>query len=186
MSRIRSCNFGLVLYPDDIQHMIAMDILAKNGYKFSACLHDRDLDKDGNPVKEHIHVVVCFPRQKDLTALCNELGIKPNYAEPVRNRQYAERYLVHADDPDKFQYDPSAIIGPLADQVRAHVASGETEEDKVKSLLVLLDSMPKPCSYRTFLTVACDAHLYSVFRRMGFVLKELMDEHNGWGIYDNS
>lgn len=179
MSRIRSCNFSLVLYPDDFEHFIAMDVLAKNGYQYSAILHDKDLDKDGNVLKPHYHVIVCFPRQKDLSALSSELGVKPNYIEPVRNRQYAERYHIHADDPDKYQYDPSEIFGTLADRVRAHVASGATEEDKVKSLLVLLDSMPVPCTYRQFLIACCDANLYSVFRRLGNVLRHLMDEHNG-------
>ena len=121
MSRIRSCNFMLVLYPDDFNHIIAMDILKRDGYQFSAILHDKDVDKEGNLKKEHYHYVVCFPRQKDLSALSNELGIKANYIEPVRNRQYAERYHIHADDPDQFQYDPTCIFGPLADRVRAHV-----------------------------------------------------------------
>lgn len=183
MSRIRSCNFMLVLYPDDFNHIIAMDILKRDGYQFSAILHDKDVDKEGNLKKEHYHYVVCFPRQKDLSALSNELGIKANYIEPVRNRQYAERYHIHADDPDQFQYDPTCIFGPLADRVRAHVASGETEEDKVKSLLILLDSMPVPCTYRQFLVACCDANLYSVFRRMGAVLRHLMDEHNGLAGY---
>ena len=179
MSRIRSCNFMLILYPDDFSHQIAMDILKRNGYQYSAILHDSDVDKDGKLKKAHYHYVVCFPRQKDLTALANELGIKANYIEPVRNRQSAERYHVHADDPTQFQYDPSSIFGSLADRVRAHVASGESEEEKVKSLLVLLDTMPVPCTYRQFLVACCDANLYSVFRRLGVVLRHLIDEHNG-------
>lgn len=184
-NRIRSCNFSLVLYLDDFHHFFAMESLEKGGYQFSACLHDADLQADGSLVKPHFHYVVCFPRQKDLSALAKELDISEQYIEPVRNKVSAERYLIHADNPDKAQYDPSNLFGPLADSVRAHVCSGKTEEDKVKSLLCLLDSMPKPCSYRRFLTACCDANLYSVFRRMGFVLKELMDEHNGWGIMDN-
>lgn len=185
-SRIRSCNFGLVLYPDDLTHLVAMDVLEKNGYQYSAILHDADLKEDGSKLGDHFHVVLCFPRQKDLSALAKELDVAPNYIEPIRNRVYAERYLVHADNPEKAQYDPSKIFGTLAENVRAHICSGKTEEDKVRSLLALLDTMPKPCSYRRFLQASCDANLYSTFRRMGFVLKELMDEHNGWGIYDNS
>lgn len=179
MSRIRSCNFSLVLYPDDFEHVIAMDTLQHNGYQFSAILHDKDVDSDGNILKPHYHVIVCFPRQKDLNALCNELSVKSNYVEVVRNRKYAERYHVHADDSDKFQYDSSSIFGPLADAVRAHLDVGATEEDKVKSLLALLDTMPRPCTYRMFLVACCDANLYSVFRRLGNVLRYLIDEHNG-------
>lgn len=160
-----------------------MDVLAEGGYQYSAILHDKDVDENGQLKKEHFHVIVCFPRQKDMSALCNELDIKPNYCEPVRNRRSAERYLIHADQPDLYQYDPDKIFGPLAENVRTHVCAGETEADRVKSLLILLDSMPKPCTYRRFLLACCEAGLYAELRRMGFVLRYLLDEHNGLSGY---
>lgn len=184
MSRIRSCHFSLVLYLDDLSHMDAINSLDRNGYQYAGCIHDMDVDKDGNKLKDHCHLVISFPRQKDLSALSRELGVAANYIEPVRNKVSALRYLIHLDDLDKFQYDPSLIFGTLSESTVALIAGGTTEEEKVKSLLVLLDSMPKPCSYRRFLIACCDAHLYSTFRRLGHVLKALMDEHNGCGIDD--
>ena len=184
MARIRSCHFMLILYPSNPKHNQATYTLAKQGYQYAGCLHDRDLDDNVEVKKEHYHVIVSFPRQKDLSALARELDIEENYIEPVRNKISAYRYLIHLDDPEQFQYDPSCIFGTLAETTVALISGGTTEEEKVKSLLVLLDSMPVPCSYRRFLTAACDAHLYSTFRRLGSVLSQLMDEHNGWGIID--
>lgn len=181
--RIRSCHFNVELYPDNFDHMIALDILEKNGYQFSAILHNKDVKDDGSPVKDHYNIVVVFPRQKDLSALAKELGIEERWIEPSRNRKSAERYHVHRDHPHKYQYDPAEIFGPLADAVRAHLDGGETEEERVKSLLVLLDTMPQPCTYRQFLVACCDANLYSVFRRLGGTLRFLIDEHNGLSGY---
>lgn len=198
MSRIRSCHFMLILYDDDPSHIFGMEHLKRGGYQYVGILHNLDRNENGELKKPHHHVIVSFPRQKDLSALANELGIASNYIEPVRNKEASYRYLLHVprvsgseadansdiDEFDKCFYDSSALYGPLAPIAQACVLAGGTEEDKVKSLLALLDTMPVPCSYRRFLVAACDAHLYSVFRRLGHVLKELMDEHNGWGIQE--
>ena len=181
-SRLRSCTFCLELYPDNFDHQIAFDILSRNGYQYSAILHDSDVQKDDptKPVKEHFNIVLCFPRQRDLSVVAKELGIDERWLEPARNRVACERYHCHLDDPEKFQYDPAKIFGPLADSVRAHYEGGRTEEDKVKSLIWLLDTMPKPCSYRVFILAAANAGLYSTLRRMGGLFRPLLDEHNGY------
>lgn len=182
MTRIRSCNFCLELYPDNFDHVVICDQLSAQGYQFSAICHDKDVSSEdpSKLLKPHWHVVLCFPRQRDLAVVAKELGIAENYIEPCRNRVGAERYHCHLDHPDKYQYDPSEIFGPLADQVRAHYESGKTEDIKVLALLHLLDSMPKPCSYRKFIVAACNASLYSTLRRMGSLIKPLLDEHNGY------
>lgn len=194
MSRIRSCHFTLVLYPDDFKHVVVCDQIDKCGYDYSAILHDKDVysakDEElnpantaGSPKKAHWHIVITFPRQRDLSTLAKELDVEPQYISPARNLKACEAYHIHANDLSQYQYSPDEIFGTRADLVRAYLNTGRTEEDQVKSLLVLLDSMPKPCSYRRFLLACCDANLYSAFRRLGFVLRELMDEHN-IGYYD--
>ena len=180
--RIRSCVYCLELYPDNFSHQIAHDVLAKNGYQYTGILHDKDHydDDEAAPLKKpHWHYVVVFPRQKDLGPLARELDVECRFVEPCRNRVGAERYLVHRDHPHKAQYDSAELFGPLADSVRAHLDSGISESDKVMSLLALLDTMPVPCTYRQFLVAACNAGLYSVFRRLGNVLSKVLDEHNG-------
>lgn len=181
MARLRSCNFVVELYPDNFEHMIACDVLDKNGYQYSAIVHDKDVQKDDptQPVKTHWNVVLCFPRQRDLSVVARELGIEERWIEPARNRVACERYLCHLDNPEKYQYDPADIFGPLADQVRAHYEGGKTEDDKVKALLFLLDTMPSPCTYRQFVVKACDAGLYGTLRRMGSLFRPIIDEHNG-------
>lgn len=187
--RLRSCTFCLELYPDNFQHQIAVDTLDKLGYQYSAILHDKDVKLDDDkkpiepiePVKPHWNIVLCFSQQRDLHVVARELDIEPRWLECAKSREVVERYHIHADNPEKYQYDPAEIFGPLADSVRAKLGHGKTEEDKVLALFQLLDSMKKPCSYRTFITAACHAGLYSTLRRMGGLFKPVFDEHNGAG-----
>lgn len=183
--RIRSCNFCLILYPDNFEHQIAFQTLQRGGYQYSGILHNQDTyDEEPDKLKkEHWHFVIVFPRQKDLSVLAKELGIEERFIECCRNRASAERYLMHLDHPHKAQYSPEELFGPLAESVKVVCTTGETESEKVLSLLSLLDSLPRPCTYRKFLVSACDAGLYSQFRRLGGSIKYLLDEHNGLAGY---
>lgn len=186
--RIRSCTFCLELYPDNFSHQIARDSLDRHGFQYSGILHDKDVvlgeDKKPiepiTPVKPHWNIVLCFPRQRDLHVVARELDIEERWLEPARNRTAVERYHIHADNPEKFQYSSSEIFGPLAENVRAHLDSGKREDDKVYSLMLLLDTMPKPCTYRKFIIACCEAGLYGTLRRMGSLFKPCLDEHNGF------
>ena len=61
----------------------------------------------------------------------------------------------------------------------------EDEGSRVLKILDLIDSMPKPCSYRQLLVAVCNNGFYGDFRRMGSGVKTLLDEHNGvLGMYD--
>lgn len=190
-TRIRSTTFCLELYPENFQHQIAVDQLDRLGFQYSAILHDRDVklgdDKKPlvpeQPVKPHWNIVLCFPRQRDLHVVAKELGIEERWLEPARNRIAVERYHIHADNPEKYQYPSAEIFGPLAENVRAHLDAGKNEDDRVMSLFLLLDTMPKPCTYRKFITACCQAGLYSTLRRMGSLFRPVFDEHNGMSGY---
>lgn len=187
MSRIRAINYTCILYPDDSTHVEAMYRLQSNGYSFIGILHEFDHESDdiNKPLKKpHYHFIVCFTRQKDLNPLAAELGIAPQYLEPCRNKEGAIKYLVHANNPEKYQYLPESLFGTLKPQALAILESGTSQEEKVLNLLFLLDTLPKPCSYRKFLTACCEANLYAQFRHLGFGVKLLLDEHNGIGYID--
>lgn len=74
--------------------------------------HDRDVDAAGAPKKEHVHVLVRFDHAVDRATAVAALG---EYGVLEKSVQYRDswracaRYLVHMDDPDKYQYDPSDV-----------------------------------------------------------------------------
>ncbi len=177
-----------VLYPDDPSHEKCIELLKSNGYTFAGILHDSDTwsasDDDieshdvGTLKKKHYHLVIYFRNPKYRNALAKELGITPNYLRECRNRDASILYLVHANDPDKFQYDSSLVFGTMAENLKVLLTSGSDEGDRVKSIVQMIDSIPGICSYKQILLMACDNGLYGEFRRLGSGVKWLLDEHN--------
>ncbi len=74
-------------------------------------LHDKDLNVDGTVKKAHYHVILSFDGQKTRTQamaifeLVNGVGI-----ERIESIKGYSRYLVHADNPEKAQYNPKDVI----------------------------------------------------------------------------
>ena len=78
-------------------------------------LHDRDYKEDGEKAKDHVHQVLIFDqpqRYEQVMKILNlGLGLESiKYIEPVWTLQGSIRYLIHADNPEKAQYDPLDII----------------------------------------------------------------------------
>lgn len=173
----RSCNWCGVWYPEDPTHYTAMERLQECGLPFAACLHHSDLDDEGLVKKPHWHVVITFRYQKTTTAAAKELGVAPNYLQACRDRDGALRYLIHLDNPDKFQYPIEEVFGSLASRI-PQATEKLTEAEQAMSILALLDSMPVPTTYTAFLIAACKADLYATFRRMGIGAVHLLEDHN--------
>lgn len=179
MSRLRSCHFTMLLYPDDPAHVNTQNILVKNGYKFAAILHDMDTDIDGSLLKEHYHYVVSFNRQKDLSVFAKEVECKENYIEPCRNVDSSLRYLTHPDNPEKFQYNPSLIFG--SNKEKAILLSSPekpTENERVLLIIELLQEMEYPLTTIKAIKQLCKSGLYSDARRMGTFLVKIIEEIN--------
>lgn len=107
-----------ILYPenmidtwqDDIAHILQKP----------ACygIHDKDLEKDGSPRKEHIHLMLPFDGPttlKNVLTIANKLS-KPGMtccstAEVINDMRYMYNYLLHDTDDarkkHKYQYDKS-------------------------------------------------------------------------------
>lgn len=75
-------------------------------------LHDKDINPDGTLKKPHWHIIIfnqgkiSYNQAKDISDLIN--GASPQY---VQNITGMIRYLAHLDNPEKYQYDKSKIIG---------------------------------------------------------------------------
>lgn len=68
-------------------------------------LHDKDVNADGSPKKPHWHVIYIFDGPHSYEQM-KEISDSVNAAPPVRvlNVRGAVRYLIHLDDPEKYQY----------------------------------------------------------------------------------
>lgn len=73
-------------------------------------LHDKDIDKEGNPKKPHYHVILIFeslksPKQvKEIIDIFGGVG-----TIPLHSLGAYSRYLCHIDNPEKAQYNKEDV-----------------------------------------------------------------------------
>lgn len=66
-----------------------------------------------------------FKNSRWSSAICKELGIKENYIEEVKKFNNAIQYLIHYNDPDKYQYNIEDVKGNLAIKLKDIINSIE-------------------------------------------------------------
>lgn len=77
-------------------------------------LHDKDQNPDGNQKKPHYHCIIMFSSVKNYRQICDmlvPLGVPAFTIEPCKAIVGSVRYMIHADHPSKYQYDPDEVIG---------------------------------------------------------------------------
>lgn len=177
-SSIRDRKFCVILYPDDSTHMTAFEKI-KESFDCAYILHDSDTLDTGVLKKPHYHVVFTFPNPRYLSSVAEDLGIPENYIERCLKLNSALRYLIHADNPDKYQYSLESVGGTLKAKLEKLI-SDVSEESQILQLIDFLDSQTCRVSYRDLLVYACQNGFYSTFRRLGYGMKLLLDDHNEW------
>ena len=116
--------------------------LAPKKYAISE-VHDKDIDEDGNPVKEHIHVMLCFQNARSLKNVASILGDKPQYLEKWDERaNNGFAYLIHATAGAKVkaQYSPANVLAnfPYAEELKKQTLEVLKKKSRQK-IDVLLD-----------------------------------------------
>jgi len=82
-----------------------VDILISMGLVFVYILHDKDVDPDGTLKKPHYHLLLFFDGKKSFEQI-KEITDVLNAPNPqrVKNPKGIVRYLIHMDNPEKYQY----------------------------------------------------------------------------------
>lgn len=85
-------------------------------HSYAYIIHDKDVLPDGSPKEKHAHILLSLANSRTFTqvlgwlkreVICSGCNI---FAQPIRNRESAERYLTHADNPEKYQYPKEHIV----------------------------------------------------------------------------
>lgn len=73
-------------------------------------LHDKDVNPDGELKKPHWHILLIFPSVKSYEQVV-EITDKLNAPAPQKamSAKGVVRYMLHLDNPEKFQYDKSEL-----------------------------------------------------------------------------
>lgn len=112
MAKRQDRKFLGVLYPDSESYVC--DDLLKNMDKlfpeFAYILHDMDVDDNGELKKPHIHWVGRFKSARSLQTVSDDIGVGSNMVEYCGDFKKAVQYLIHANDPDKYQYASESVV----------------------------------------------------------------------------
>ena len=107
----RTRNFATVVYPESAPEKW-IDILEEHCVPaFISPLHNKDVDSEEKPKKEHHHVMILFEgcktkeQAKEIFDSIGGVGV-----EQVKNSRAYCRYLCHLDNKDKVQYDINEVI----------------------------------------------------------------------------
>jgi len=174
----RSRKMGLLLYPEDASHVEALERL--KAYPYALIKHDRDKGEDGVLLKAHWHVVLALKNAVWNTALAKELGISPQYIQQIRSEEAALEYLIHANEPDKYQYTISDVLGPLQKRLVDYLAKDDTPEaNKVEDMLEAIRLSPA-ITVMEFATFCAVSGYWDVFRRAGGIFIAIINERNGY------
>lgn len=121
LTKIKTSTVHIVIeYEDTHNHKtvksnLLQDVLSKMGH-YWLMLHDGDYNEQLEKKRNHYHVILTIkaPRQLKwyICTLCDFLNIKPNMITISVATDLLEniRYLVHADDNDKTQYDWNSVL----------------------------------------------------------------------------
>lgn len=135
-------NWMLLVYPDSAPDNWR-DVLDTQGYVYCGCLHDRDQQDDGTLKKAHNHVILTFDGPQTYSVV-KELtdSLNSPIPKPVRNLRGMLRYLIHADNPKKFQYSQDDIfIHGMDKEVHEAFEERLTDTEKKKERVSLGDEL---------------------------------------------
>jgi adenosyl cobinamide kinase/adenosyl cobinamide phosphate guanylyltransferase len=78
--------------------------------KWAIITHDKDLLPDGQLKPAHFHCVLTFSNATTIKSIADCIGLEMQYVEKIRTTvKSAFLYLVHRNDPGKYQYSPDAV-----------------------------------------------------------------------------
>lgn len=108
----RTRNWTFLVYPESAP-VNWRDILDEEHVQWiESPLHDKDTNADGEIKKEHYHILIMFESVKTYEQVL-EITERMNATIPQKcnGTKGLVRYMAHLDNPEKFQYPKSEIIG---------------------------------------------------------------------------
>lgn len=110
MNRARVWTF--ITYPESLPENYQEIIEEKLTVPFvMSPIHDKDVNKDGEPKKAHYHNMVMFTNVKSYNQVVNDIAsfLGAGHCDQVHSTQAMIRYFIHADQKDKAQYQKEDI-----------------------------------------------------------------------------
>lgn len=165
MVNVKSRYWTILVYPESAPEDWE-DILA--GLTYCYKLHDHDVVKStGELKKAHFHVVLAFDGPTTYNVV-KELtdSLKSPIPKAVRSLRGMIRYLIHADQPNKYQYKREDIVSVGMDaEIEQAFKPKKTDDEK---------KMDRVSIWKRVMDIVNDQHLTS-WKQVDAVLDKLND-----------
>lgn len=154
---VKKRNWAFVLYPESAP-ADWLELLRLGGLMGAVSpLHDKDKNDDGTPKKPHHHVIVIYDGP---TTYSNVKGLTDRlnqpHPQPLEQVRGYYRYLTHADNPEKAQYDPADIQLINGFDIRDFVELTKTEVAKIIRDVVEFIRLNKIVEYADLMEILQD------------------------------
>ena len=118
-------------------------------------LHDKDVNEDGEIKKPHWHILLSFDGPVTLKAV-EKIALQLNCPEPrkVGSGKGLVRYMIHKDNPEKYQYGIDEIVGHNGADVASYFEMTHTSKLVLMKEIVNYIVKNEIDNYADFLMVA--------------------------------
>lgn len=104
-------NYSSILYTESMKENFIEIMENECVQAFISPLHDKDVNEDGEIKKAHYHVMIMYDNTKTVQQAKEYFDkIGGVGCEKIASTRGYARYLIHADNPNKYQYDRSDVI----------------------------------------------------------------------------
>lgn len=137
-SIIRNRYFCAILYEEDPNYKKYIKNIQKNFKEVTWIDHARDIKEENQKEelkKKHTHILFKVGENaRHRNAIAKIIEIAPNYIEGC-NKDAMLMYLIHANNPEKTQYNIEEVQGELKEYLRRKLAKKEPQENKLEFLV---------------------------------------------------
>lgn len=160
----KSRRFFLICYQESCGDLpTVIRNLGCDGYAY--ILHDQDTDASGQLKKPHYHVILDFENERQSNVIAEAFSTAENNVERCKSLSGAVKYLVHAENPEKYQYDKAFIVSNNINISK--YLQFATESLQVAEILRIIEfhSAFPGRHFSDVISDCCANGLYSVLRR---------------------
>lgn len=193
INKVRSRSWFMLFWSDNYIHLQALEYIKLNYSDIAYIEHSKDIyekkDKNfGAMKKPHTHLVIRFDNARWNTAIAKEIalaiGIENEkeflqWIQPIKNLNLALSYLIHYKDSSKYQYDINDVKGVLKKNlIRYITADDKNENEKITEIIEFIITYDNYLSLTELSMFISDMGYWDVFRRSGYILVRVLEEHN--------
>lgn len=153
----RCRNWSFILYPESAPAEW-LKILDDNHIRtIVSPLHDKDKNDDGTEKKSHYHIILLFEGLKSYEQV---KSITDSLNQPIPQRiqsiQGMVRYLIHADNPEKYQYNKDEIITTGGARIDTYFNESEKSDTEILREVCNMIRSNKITEYSDLIEIALD------------------------------